>query len=76
MSKDQYVVHDDPTMEPKTVSISITYKNSKVIGHFPNIKYWDFGSAREYVEGFVQGINGEDKHVDSVEYWVNVKADK
>ena len=74
MSKDQYTVHDDPTMKPEVLDIQLTYKGSNLIDFFPVVKY--LGSAREFVESFVQSHNDKDKYVESVEYWYNVKADK
>ena len=74
MSKDQYTVHDDSTMRPGVLDIQLTYKGIKQSDFFPVVRF--IGSAREFVERFVQSRNDKDKHIESVEYWVNVKADK
>jgi len=77
MSKDQYVVHDDPTMKPKTIDIELKFKNERVSLQINGAKYPDTMSAREFVDEQVKTQESRStSRVESVEYWVNVKADK
>jgi len=75
MSKDQYTVNDVPDMKPKTVDVQLQLKGDSVWFTYPNRQYEN--SAKEYVEELVKAKELESNNrVDSVVYWVNVKADK
>ena len=77
MSKDQYTVHDDPTMKPKTIDVAFKYKGDIIVNHVTNMDISSYLSSREFIDIYVKQMESlADKHVDSVEYWVNVKADK
>ena len=75
MSKDQFTVHDDPTMKPKTIDVQLGFKDKKIKAQITNAKFTT--SAKEYVDEQVKLVEQlRNERVESVEYWVNVKADK
>jgi len=78
MSKDQYTVHDSPDMKPKHIDIALHFYNTNVVQQITNRNYPDQLSAREYVEEEVRKFESGDSglRVKSIEYWLNVKADK
>jgi len=77
MSKDQYTVHDDPTMKPKTLDLSFSFKGERIKNHVTDIAFPGFSSAREFIDTYVKGVESStERRIESIEYWVNVKADK
>jgi len=75
MSKDQYTVHDSPEMKPKTIDIALKFKDRNTVYQIIGRRYEN--SAREYVDELVKQEEAEfNTRIESIEYWVNVKADK